>query len=209
MDKLRLPVSSLTLPEKNIRIHSARQIQEFERSVRMFGQIRPIVVDENNTILAGCGLYETLVKMGIEEAEVYRFTDLTENQKKKLMIADNKVFGLGVDDLETLNSFFEELRDDLDIPGYDEDVLREMVEDADAVTSQIASYGLLEESEIEQTRAIGRQEERMEPERSGSGTATEESPHNAEHATINEPIRDNVETGRYVICPHCGEKIWL
>ena len=65
-----MKLSDLVKPERNVRIHTEQQIKEFERSIRMFGQIRPIVVDEANTILAGNGLYDTLVKMGFETAEV-------------------------------------------------------------------------------------------------------------------------------------------
>lgn len=63
MKQLTMKLKDLVRPERNIRIHTEKQLEEFERSVRMFGQIRPIVVDENNTILAGNGLYETLLRM--------------------------------------------------------------------------------------------------------------------------------------------------
>lgn len=118
-------LSGLIVPEKNVRIHTEKQLQEYEKSVRMFGQIRPIVIDENNTILAGRGLYDTLKRMGQETAECYQYMDLTENQKKKLMIADNKIFSLGIENLDTLNEFLVELQDDLDIPGFDEEILKE------------------------------------------------------------------------------------
>lgn len=51
MKQLTMELKDLTLLERNIRIHTEKQLQEFERSVKMFGQIRPIVIDENNTIL--------------------------------------------------------------------------------------------------------------------------------------------------------------
>ncbi len=89
MEIITMKLSELVKPEKNVRIHTEQQLREFERSVTMFGQIRPIVVDENNVILAGNGLYETLLMMGKETADVYRYENLTKNQKKKLMIADN------------------------------------------------------------------------------------------------------------------------
>ena len=91
MNSITMKLTDMVRPEKNVRIHTEQQLREFERSVKMFGQIRPIVVDEKNVILAGNGLYETLLRMGYEEALVYQYTDLTENQKKKLMIADNKI----------------------------------------------------------------------------------------------------------------------
>lgn len=141
-------LSELRKPEKNVRIHTEQQLREFERSVKMFGQIRPIVIDENNVILAGNGLYDTLLRLEYEEAEVYQYFDLTENQKKKLMIADNKIFSLGIENLDTLNSFLEDLHDDLDIPGYDSEILKQMVSEADDITEKLSSYGTLDDEEI-------------------------------------------------------------
>lgn len=111
--------------------------------MNMFRQIRPIVVDENNTILAGNGLYDTLLRLGWEDAEVYQYEGLSENQKKKLMIADNKVYGMGVDDYDTLDAFLLELKDDLDIPGFDADILQSMVASGVEVTDVMAEYGKL------------------------------------------------------------------
>ena len=146
MQELVMKVADLKAPERNVRIHTDQQLKEFEKSIRMFGQIRPIVVDENNEILAGNGLYLTLMRLGIEEARVYKYDDLTSAQKKKLMIADNKIFNLGIENMDTLNEFLSELQGDLDIPGYDEDILRQMFADADELTEQISNYGTLDQS---------------------------------------------------------------
>ena len=162
MKQLTLKLSELVRPERNIRIHTEKQLEEFERSVRMFGQIRPIVVDEKNTILAGNGLYETLLRMGEEQALVYKYEDLTESQKKKLMIADNKIFSLGIENLDTLNEFLEELNGDLDIPGFDEEILKQMVADADEVTEKISEYGTLDEEEIQQIKEANEKREQKE-----------------------------------------------
>ena len=153
MNSITMKLTDMVRPEKNVRIHTEQQLREFERSVKMFGQIRPIVVDEKNVILAGNGLYETLLRMGYEEALVYQYTDLTENQKKKLMIADNKIFSLGIENLDTLNSFLEDLQGDLDIPGFDSEILKQMVSDAEEVTEKLSEYGTLDESETGQREA--------------------------------------------------------
>ena len=163
MKQLTMKLKDLVRPERNIRIHTEKQLAEFERSVRMFGQIRPIVVDENNIILAGNGLYETLLRMNREEALVYKYEDLTEAQKKKLMIADNKIFSLGIENLDTLNEFLEELEGDLDIPGFDEDILRQMVADADEITEKISEYGTLDEEEVRKIRRRTKRGNRQKP----------------------------------------------
>ena len=51
-------LSVLKHPEKNVRIHSEQQIRELKRSLEKFGQTRALVIDENNIILIGNGLYE-------------------------------------------------------------------------------------------------------------------------------------------------------
>ena len=53
-------LSVLKHPEKNVRIHSEQQIRELKRSLEKFGQTRALVIDENNIILIGNGLYEAM-----------------------------------------------------------------------------------------------------------------------------------------------------
>ena len=87
MNVVKLPLGELRKPERNVRLHSNKQISEFKRSVEMFGQIRPIVVDESHTILAGNGLFDALKALGRTDADCYVVTGLTEAEKKKLMLA--------------------------------------------------------------------------------------------------------------------------
>ena len=210
MKTVKMKLSALKPPERNVRMHTDRQLKEFERSITMFGQIRPIVTDENGVILAGNGLYETLKRMGRMEADVLKVTGLSENQKKKLMLADNKIFGLGVDDLSALDAFLADLKDDLDIPGFDEDLLRSMAAEASAVTEQLQEYGTLAPGEIENLRAARERkaaymESGLPEESDADGNAPVESvesnavPESAEP----EPVR------RSVVCPHCGGTVWL
>lgn len=206
MQTITMNLSELKKPERNVRIHTEKQLKEFERSINMFGQIRPIVVDENNTILAGNGLYDTLVAMGRESADVYKYENLTENQKKKLMIADNKIFNLGIENLDTLNSFFEELQGDLDVPGFDEDILRQMVSDADEVTGKIAEYGTLDEEEIQNIKDSAAKKAASPPEQN---TNTEAPGTVASELIQEEQDDETTEIRKFVVCPQCGEKIWL
>lgn len=200
-----MKLSDLVKPEKNVRIHTEQQLKEFRRSIEMFGQIRPIVIDENNVILAGNGLFDTLITMGKETAEVYQYNNLTENQKKKLMIADNKIFSLGIENLDTLNSFLEELNGDLDIPGFDEDILKQMVSEAEDVTERLSEYGTLDEQEIQSIRESGkRTEQQIQKIETRQETAAAEPP-------LGQGIRaecENTPTEEFILCPKCGEKIW-
>ena len=217
MKVIKKRLDDLKHPEKNVRIHSEQQIRELKRSLEKFGQTRALVVDENNVILIGNGLYEAMVSLGYQEASVYVKTELSENDKKKLMIADNKTYALGIDNLDTLNEFLEELQGDLDIPGYDEEILQQMVADADEVTEKISEYGTLDESEIQKIKEANEKREQK-------AAAAEISDNNSENCSENPNTSDNqsserqnttetepeiTETRKFVICPNCGEKIWL
>lgn len=207
MEIITMKLADLVKPEKNVRIHTAQQMKEFQRSIKMFGQIRPIVVDESNVILAGNGLYDALVAMGKETADVCRYANLTDNQKKKLMIADNKIFSLGVENLDTLNSFLEDLQGDLDIPGFDEDILKQMVSEAEDVTEKISEYGTLDDEEIQNIREKARKKEQkiqnFEP--GNSGMYQKDVLPRDQEADNEMPAEEK----RFIICQNCGEKIWL
>ena len=204
MNVVKMPLSILKRPERNVRMHTEKQLKEFERSVTMFGQIRPIVVDDERTILAGNGLYETLLRMGWTEADVLQMQGLSDSQKKKLMLADNKIYGLGVDDLDSFDAILNELQDDLDIPGFDEELLKSMVSQASEVTEKLQEYGTLDGEEIGEIRAARERKEQY------MAAESEEPADEPEDAAVATPAVEEREPVRqYVICPHCGEKVWL
>lgn len=209
MEIITMKLVDLVKPEKNVRIHTEQQLKEFQRSVKMFGQIRPIVVDENNVILAGNGLYETLIAMGKETADVYKYDNLTENQKKKLMIADNKIFSLGIENLDTLNSFLEDLQGDLDIPGFDEDILKQMVSEAEDVTEKLSEYGTLDDEEIQSIKESRERKEQQIQKAEAEQATPAPQPIAQPQQEMPEDSEDTTEVKKFVICPKCGEKIWL
>lgn len=209
MEIITMKLADLVKPEKNVRIHTEQQLREFQRSVKMFGQIRPIVVDENNVILAGNGLYDTLIAMGKETADVYKYDNLTENQKKKLMIADNKIFSLGIENFDTLNSFLEDLQGDLDIPGFDEDILKQMVSEAEDVTEKLSEYGTLDDEEIQSIKESGERKEQQIQKAEVEQAIPAPQPITQPQQEMPEDSEDTTEVKKFVICPKCGEKVWL
>ena len=194
-------LSELKRPERNVRMHTDKQLTEFRRSVEMFGQIRPIVIDENNVMLAGNGLYETLLSMGRTEADCYVVEGLTENGKKKLMLADNRIFDLGVDDMKAFDEFIEELGDDLDVPGFDDELLRSLVANEAEIDEMMSSYGLITEDKKEEIAGAAETYRKAEAERASQPEPAPDAA--AASAEAAQPV------GKYVVCPKCGEKIWL
>ena len=78
MKTVKVKISELRSPEKNVRKHNEKQIKEFCRSLKMFGQIRPVVIDEENVVYCGNGLLEAARSLGWEEIEVLKMGDLDE-----------------------------------------------------------------------------------------------------------------------------------
>ena len=133
MQTITKKLDELKHPDKNLRLHVDKQIKEYIRSIEMFGQIRPLVIDEKNVVLAGNGLLTALKSMGRKTADCYVVSELTSKQKKKLMLADNKIFELGVNDADAFNEILRELGDDIDIPGYDADLLKTLTASFDGI----------------------------------------------------------------------------
>lgn len=124
-------LSELHKTERNVRKHSPEQIAEYTRSVIMFGQLKPLVIDETGEILAGNGLYDALIGAGKDSASCLVKSGLSEKQKKKLMVADNRLYELGSNDMDMLDEILREI-DDTDIPGWDEDFLEQFLDSTDS-----------------------------------------------------------------------------
>lgn len=61
------PWSSLQPNPQNARTHSKRQVKLIAESIRSFGFTNPVLLGENNTILAGHGRVEAAKLLGLAE----------------------------------------------------------------------------------------------------------------------------------------------
>lgn len=205
MNIVKMPLSALRKSERNMRMHPEAQIREYVRSLQKNGQLKLFVIDEDNVIWIGNGLYEAMTRCGYTEAYCLVKAGMTEADKKKMMMADNKIFDLGVDDISTFDAFIAELKDDLDIPGYDEEILQSMVSDAEDVTAAMQEYGTLDTEEVQEIRAA---QERKAQAMAAPPAAPAPQPVPAAQAPATKPPAAETERA-FLVCPHCGEKIWL
>ena len=84
-------------------------------SIKQCSYIAPIIIDEDGVILAGHTRYKALKKLGYKECEVVIASNLTEEQKKKYRLYDNKTAEMASWDQKKLSA---ELCD-VDFHGYD------------------------------------------------------------------------------------------
>lgn len=129
MDIVVKKLSDLHPTECNSRIHPEKQIAELKRSLEKNGQTRLLVIDEENTIWIGNGLYQAMVDLGYGEAYCIIKAGMSEADKKKMMLSDNKIFDLGLDDMDALADIVQGLDGDLDVPGYDAGLLEAFLSD--------------------------------------------------------------------------------
>lgn len=196
-------LNELKRPNKNVRLHGDRQIKEYIRSIEMFGQIRPLVIDEDNVVLAGNGLLTALQEMKRETADCYVVAGLSDKQKKKLMLADNKIFELGVNDANVFDELLRELDGDIDIPGYDEELLKVLTANAKEADEIINSYGTFSEEKIKEMNTA--QPSTPQPQQPSQQTSTPQQ----QTWTPQQQPEQAQSVQRFVTCPKCGEKIWL
>lgn len=119
---------------RNSRIHSTEQIVKLRASIREFGVVRPIVVDENNVILAGHGIHEAAIAEQCDVVPIHVKTGLTDEQKRAYLIADNKLAELSIFDPILVAEELENLKVtelDLAVMGFDVTELAAYLDDSD------------------------------------------------------------------------------
>ena len=114
MKYVKKKLSDIKPYENNPRIND-EAVEDVMESIRQCSYIAPIIIDENGVILAGHTRYKALNRLGYKDCEVIVVDGLTEEQKKKYRLYDNKTGELSTWDQKKLN---EELFE-VDFCGYD------------------------------------------------------------------------------------------
>lgn len=114
-----MQLGDLKPAERNARTHSKKQIKRIASSIREFGFLNPVIIDDANMILAGHGRLEAARQVGLTHVPVVRFDHLTAAQKRAYLIADNRIAEQAGWDREMLAIELGELVDLLPIEGFD------------------------------------------------------------------------------------------
>ncbi|MCO6050510.1 site-specific DNA-methyltransferase [Mesorhizobium sp. RP14(2022)] len=119
----QVPLSRIKVYERNARTHSQRQITQLAASIRTFGFVSPIVLDQSNTIIAGHGRLQAAQELNLSSVPAVHVTHLSDAMVRALRIADNRLAELaGWDDdllrLELGELSTIELDFSLDVTGF-------------------------------------------------------------------------------------------
>lgn len=94
--------------EKNARKND-KAVDQVMKSIQEYGFRNPIIIDENNIIIAGHTRHKAGKRMGMTFVPVIQVTDLTEEQKKGYRIADNRTSEFAEWDIDILKMELEGL----------------------------------------------------------------------------------------------------
>lgn len=114
------PIDRLIPSPRNARTHSDAQIAEIAGSIRAFGFSNPILVGDDNDVIAGHGRLAAARLLGLVEVPVIVLAGLSDVQRRQLMLADNRI---------ALNA------------GWDADLLKLELQDLSALGADLSIIG--------------------------------------------------------------------
>jgi DNA modification methylase len=134
-------VDTLIPYAKNARTHSDEQVAQIAGSIKEFGFNNPVLVDKDNSVIAGHGRLMAARKLGYKEVPVVKLEHLTESQRKAYILADNRIALNSGWDTSMLSLELQELKDDIDLSllGFDADELDAMlnpIEETEGLTDE-------------------------------------------------------------------------
>ncbi len=130
---------------KNSRTHSDAQIAQIAASIKEFGFVNPVLIDDAGGIIAGHGRVMAARKLGIDDVPCIRLSHLSENQKRAYVIADNKLALNAGWDEEMLKLEIKDLElaeFDISLLGFDAEELENILDEPET------TEGLTEDDEV-------------------------------------------------------------
>lgn len=98
--------------EGNPRTHSDKQLVALEASMSEFGFRVPVIINEDDVVLAGHGRLEAAKRLGLKEVPTIVAAGLTKNQQRAFVLADNKISSMSAWDKDLLVQEIEFLIDE-------------------------------------------------------------------------------------------------
>lgn len=132
MNIINSPISEIKPYEKNPRKNDDA-VKYVAESIKEFGFKVPIIIDRNNTIVAGHTRYKAAKKLGLSEVPCIIADDLTDEQIKAFRLADNKVAEKAEWDFDLLSDELDDLFDyDMSVFGFDDEAEEPDIEEIES-----------------------------------------------------------------------------
>jgi DNA modification methylase len=86
-----MPIDQLQPYARNARTHSRKQIGQIARSIERFGFTNPVLISDDNEIIAGHGRVEAARHLGWRTVPTLRLSQLGRAERRAYVLADNKL----------------------------------------------------------------------------------------------------------------------
>ncbi len=86
-----IAIDKVTPNGRNARTHSRKQIRQIADSIKAFGFVVPILIDDGGVIIAGHGRYAAAKLLDLKQVPAIRVRGLSEAKRRALALADNKI----------------------------------------------------------------------------------------------------------------------
>ena len=140
----QISIETLIPYVNNARTHSDAQVAQIAASIKEFGFNNPVLIADDNSIIAGHGRVMAARKLGKDTVPAVRLSHLTEMQRKAYILADNKL-ALNADWDNNLLAI--ELADLKDL-GFDTDLTGFSADEIAALMPVELTEGLTDEDEV-------------------------------------------------------------
>lgn len=117
-----LPIGRLRAFPNNARTHSKKQLKQIARSIERFGFVNPVLISDDDEIVAGHGRVEAAKMLGLREVPPLRLSNLSPADRRAYVITDNRLAELAGWDRELLASELQGLLeaefDNIELTGF-------------------------------------------------------------------------------------------
>jgi DNA modification methylase len=138
-------ISELLAHPQNARDHSKYQIRQIAKSIQVFGFNNPVLIDRKSRIIAGHARVEAAELVGMTHVPTITLDQLTEDQARAYMIADNRLAECAKWNKAMLTIEFQHL---LTIDDFDITVIGFEVPEIDLILKDQETADIEEEVEL-------------------------------------------------------------
>ena len=175
-ERKTVKVTELKEFPNNPNIHPEEQVKAIAQSMETYGQYYPIIVDEKMQILCGHGT----------DADVVIMHGLSDKQKMKLVLEDNKIQSLSYINFGKVEDIIREIGE-TGIIGFTDDYLEAIINE---VSTDNMGVDFTQPAQKKSVESIPQEKQEEQ---------TDEF----------EDIDSGMQPARTMVCPHCGKEITL
>lgn len=111
----------------NPRVSTTEQVEIYKNILQRFGNIIPVIIDENNYVISDYAKVKAAIELGMKEINCIRINNLSENEIQTIRIAETRAIELGKWDYQKLFDELSKIGEDFKLTGFDLDEILEQL----------------------------------------------------------------------------------